>query len=295
MPQFKKYGRKSYSKNTDKKGGSKALARKTYAKVDSNLAKYYKCINNPFKASSISNAPQLPDMWAGKSVPICIRHDQIISTDENGNAAVQFFPQVNEFVRTYNSITNGIPSYNQPVAHPQFQSFLASTKFIRPIMLATKSNYIGNADLLAGLRSSMISTDTPEVEIAAYGQEQGVPVRTEPVSRHSLVSKATLFDRPDFKPVDAVGNDAHFDVIGNITLGWTGLPASTACIFVSSVFYIEVIAETNSTLSFAEKKAPISSKPINSVSGHETHAPGMDASTQAGRGKVPPSSFTPRR
>ena len=284
------------SKNKAKSGGSKALARKTYAKVDHNIAKYYKCLNNPFKATSISNPPQLPDMWAGKSVPICVRFNDIITTDVNGNAAVQFFPQVREFVRSHNTITNNIPAYNQPIDHPQFESFLDSTKFIRPILLATRSSYIGNADLLAGLRSSIISTDTPEVEIAAYGQEQGTPAKTEPVSRNSMVSKALLFDRPDFKPVDSVGNAAHFDTMGNITLGWTGLPSSSACVYVESVFYVEVIPETNSTLSFAEKKAPVSSQPIhNRPSHHEVHQPGMDVVVASPAQNPQQLAYTPGR
>ena len=267
---------KAYKKKTLTKKKPSSYTTKpssSYAKkpMDTPLKRYHTVLQYPFGEKTQPSG--VPDRYGGRTVTMKLLHNFSVTPNTDGEWAVQFFPSVNNFFRTYNTINNGAPdSFNQTQAHPQWASFAGSAAFIKPVCLAAKVSYIGRQEDMAGLTSSMISNETTSVDIPAiadWGAEQGTHAVTIPNSNKALEAVSKLYDAPDFE--SASGHDAStfLNKMSAILLGGTGWPGeSGANVYIESVIYVEIIPRINSVLSFSEKPSPTSNNFHTNVDNH---------------------------
>lgn len=234
---------------------NRKLTVKKSAQTPISIKNYQAMMFRPFDKSTRSAA--LPDNFSGLSIPIALRASFTLTTDANGSAAMQLLPRLDQFSRIDPSITSEIPQFSTltNVIHPQWSSYLSSSQKWRPLVLATRVNYIGETQLRKGTVSSIVSADNPETAISNWANDHSSQAVTVPVSHKTLQTVSRLYDRPPMLDNSAVGDS----VLGNIALGFAGLPVSTACIRVDTIFYIEIVPSLDSALSHSSKPSPTGS------------------------------------
>jgi len=276
----KTYSRTAIPKRTAYKSKSKyAQKRKP---VDMALKRYHTVLSHPFSESTQPSV--VPDKFGGRTVTMKLLHNFSITPNENGEWAAQIFPSVNQFFRTYDVITDGVPNdFNATQAHPQWTSFASSAAFIKPVCLAARVSYTGRQELLSGLTSSMISNETTSTAIPAivdWGAEQGTHAITVPNRNRPIESVSKLYDAPDFE--DAATHDAgtFLNKMSAILLGGSGWPNEDPTVYIETTLYLEIIPKINSVLSFSETPSPTSDNFHTNVENHHTYS-----STQMSSGR----------
>ena len=239
--------------------------------TDMALKKYHNVLQYPFGEKTQPSG--VPDRYGGRTVTMKLIHNFSVTPDTDGQWAIQVFPSVNGFFRTYQNINNGAPDdFNATQAHPQWASFASSAAFIKPVCLAAKCSYTGRQELLSGLTSSMISNETTSASIPAivdWGAEQGTHAVTIPNSNKALEAVSKLYDAPDFE--DAAGHDSgtFLNKMSAILMGGSSWPSGVgAVVYIETVMYVEIIPKINSVLSFSEKPSPSSNNFHTNVDNH---------------------------
>lgn len=242
----------------------KTTAKKTYKKR-STMTKYqtpyHRMINDPW--SEVKNV-QIPDEYNSNTVGMLLKYSRTIQTDANGAFATEFSANPGAFWRDSSAITADVPSWSTATSalneHPQFSSFGSSTRAFRPCGMFTRTSYIGDSELEAGVFSGMITTSGTGTAISSWGDDMNLQSATNPVNQGTLHCSAYLQDRPQFQEV--VTNTItgpHRYQIPFIVVGGSGLPVNTACVRVETLLYLELEPQANSLLSFASKQAPVGS------------------------------------
>ena len=216
---------------------------------------YNAIIDRPFGQNTYPAC--LPDSFAGQSIPLLLKLVFNLQTDANGAAAVQVFPLPHTFQRA-GTVTFDVASFADGVAHNQWASYTTSIQRFRPICLATKCQYIGEAQTRSGVMSSTISPDTPTAKIADWASENSHSSITTPIGNNSVVSTSRLFDHPTFHDT-STGTEPVLAQMGQISLGFSGLPASKTCIRVETRLFLECIPKLESALGANARASPTAS------------------------------------
>jgi len=222
------------------------------AAIPKAIRDYTAIVERPFGQNTFPAC--LPDSYQGISVPVLLKQVFNLVTDINGAAALQVYPLPHSFQRE-GTVAFDLATFGNGIEHQQWSSYTESIQRFRPICLATKCQYVGEAQTRSGVMSSTISPDTPTAKIADWASENSHSSITTPVGTRSIVSTSRLFDHPDFHDT-ATGTDPVLAQMGQISLGFSGLPVEKTCIRVETRLYLECIPKLESALGASARQSP---------------------------------------
>jgi hypothetical protein len=201
--------------------------------------RYNAVLYRPFDPKTVP--AQIPDMWRGHSIAICLEKNHVSTIGADGVDAMWFSPRLDEFMQTAQTFVSGsVTVWNAKSSHPDWTTGLSISTNIsryRVLCLAVRATYTGRTDAKAGRCTWYLNNhdEDPSGDIADYNRK-GSMNGSHGVGNGPITIISRPFDRPNFGTETDAGLQKPERYMNDVVVGFTGLTSGSTVTFEVKVY-----------------------------------------------------------